>query len=137
MGNRVIVIDDNKFWHAMRECGGIYARTVRYIKEHYEIEISRQAVRSRANNNPELYTDIREQALDDAEDSIQTLMRQNSDKRIKFEASKYMLDRLGKDRGFTPHVQQTITVFDDSKFSDEELAKIANAGGYTTVTEEG
>lgn len=91
---------DKQFFACLRDCAGIYARTARKLKELYDIEITRQGVKDRADRHLDIVSDIREESVDVAEDSIYGMMLQNKDLRIKLEATKSYLKAMGKHRGW-------------------------------------
>ncbi len=49
---------------------------------------------------PKDLQDIRDQSIDEAEDSLVGLMKQNEDKRVKLDATKVFLKAKGRNRGW-------------------------------------
>lgn len=94
-------LSDVEFWEGIRACGGLYSRSVRYFKEKFNVDITRVAVKLRAEKNPDLLEDIREETKDIAEETLQHFIRSEKDKKLKLEAVKFFLERKAKDRGYT------------------------------------
>lgn len=111
MDNRAIKVPDAVFFSILRENGGLFARTARAIKKQTGIEISRQAVRVRAQNHPEILEDIEEENIDVAEEGLHTLMRSKNE-RVKLDAVKTFLKTKGKKRGYVEKTESELTVKD-------------------------
>ena len=92
-------VTQHQFEEAIRKTGGLYSASVNYIKKKWGVDITRQAVKDRAEKSPELLNEVREAAKDKAESVVFDCM---SDKNstVKFKAATYYLDRLGADRGY-------------------------------------
>jgi hypothetical protein len=94
-------LSDVEFWEGLRASGGLFARAVRYFKEKFNVEITRQSVKIRADKNPELLRDIEEECKDIAEETLQHFIRAEKDKKLKLDATKFYLSTKAKDRGYT------------------------------------
>lgn len=92
-------VTEQQFEEALRNSGGLYSQTVKYIKKHFDVTISRAGVKDRADKKPELLQEIRNTVIDKAEAGMITLMNSKNEG-IKFKTCTYMLDRLGSDRGY-------------------------------------
>lgn len=92
-------ITDAQFWAILRKNGGLFARTAKAIKRDLGEDITRQAVRARALNDPDQYRDILEEVKDTAEEVIQDIMRTGTN-REKLKATEIYLRGPGKDRGY-------------------------------------
>lgn len=95
----VIKISDAKFWQLLRANAGIYARTARDIVRTYGGTYTRQAVKDRAEKDPEQLADIEDENIDIAEDALQSLMR-SRDARIQLKAIELFLKTKGRKRGY-------------------------------------
>ena len=93
-------IPDKQFFAILRENSGLYSRTAKAIKAEFDIDISRQAVRTRALSRPDILLDIDEQNIDIAEEGLYTLMK-SKDERIRLRAIEIYLKTKGKTRGYT------------------------------------
>lgn len=125
--SRPVKLSDEQFFSVLRENVGIFARTARKIREQYNIEYSRQAVRIRALNNPEVLQDIMDEAMDTAEEGLHSLMRSKNE-RIKFKAIEFFLKMKGKERGYTDKVEVSFDNKNNIELSlvpktDEQIAK--------------
>lgn len=101
-----IKISDEAFLSILRENGGLYAATAKAIEEQFGVKYSRQAVRQRALDHPDELADIEEQAKDIAEAGLLSLM-QDTDPRIRLDATKFYLNTKGKARGYTQRQEIT------------------------------
>ena len=101
-------LSDEQFLSILRENGGLFAKTSRAIKEQFDIDYSRQAVRDRALNFPDELADIDEECLDIAEDGLMTLIKQGSES-AKIRAIELCLKTKGKKRGYIERQEIAIT----------------------------
>lgn len=127
-------LSDAQFWSALRANGGIYARTARAIEKQYNIPFSRQAVRERAIKDKEQLLDIRQQNLDDAEDTLFTLMR-TGPPNVRLKATTFYLERQGKELGYNKQTEvvNSGTIKVESEMTDGELdERIKRLQGRTT-----
>lgn len=97
-------ISDKEFFAILRENAGIYARTARAIEKQFNIKYTRQAVRQRAEQNPEELHDIREENIDVAEEGLHSLMR-SKDEKTKLQAVKLYLTTIGRNRGYSERLE--------------------------------
>ena len=95
-------VTDEQFLGALTQASGIFARTAEIIEELYEVKYSRQAVRDRALKHPKTLDKIRIDTVIIAEDTHRDLMLNSNSDAIKRGCSEYLLDRIGKDKGYTP-----------------------------------
>ena len=93
-------LTNKEFWSILRENAGLYARTARAIEKQFGMSYSRQAVKDRAEKNPEMLADILEENLDIAEEGLHSLMRSKTEK-IRFNAIQLFLKTKGKNRGYS------------------------------------
>ncbi len=124
-------VTPSQFEEAIRKTGGLYSATANYIKKKWKIDISRTAIKYRAESMPELLQEVREAAKDKAESVVFELMGAKNDA-IKFKSATYYLDRLGTDRGYiikskVDHTTKGESLnnqeFDFSKLSKSEKKK--------------
>lgn len=99
MGSRSELTDD-QFFACLRECAGLYARTVKTILKEYKVNISRQSVRERALKHPEILEDIKQENIDIAEEGLHTLMKSSKQERVRLRAIEIFLRTIGKGRGY-------------------------------------
>ena len=92
-------VDQSQFEEAIRKTGGLYSATAQYIKKKWKIDITRQAIKDRAEKNPELLEEVREASKDKAESVVFDIMTKSNDAN-RLKAATYYLDRLGTDRGY-------------------------------------
>lgn len=92
-------VAENQFWAMLRKNAGLYARTARAIEKEFGVSISRQAVRERAEANPELLRDILEETVDIAEEGLHDLMRSGVPN-VRLRAIELYLKSKGKTRGY-------------------------------------
>jgi len=92
-------LSDAEFWAILRENGGLYARTARAIQSRYGINYTRQAVKSKAESNPELLEDIKEEAVDLAEEVVVGIMLKGRNAE-KLKAAELILKSKGGARGY-------------------------------------
>ncbi|MFA6974008.1 MAG: hypothetical protein WC238_04715 [Parcubacteria group bacterium] len=92
-------LTDKQFLDILRANAGLYARTARAITEKYGLAYSRQSVRDRAQKFPAEETDIQEQMVDVAEETLIDIMR-GKDKKIALRAAESYLKAKGKLRGY-------------------------------------
>lgn len=111
-------LSDQQFWTTLRESAGIYAFTVRLIKEEYNIDITRQGVRDRALKRPEELKDIKEEGVDIAEEGLQSLMKSKNEA-VRFKAIQLYLKTQGKDRGWIERQELDVDVEADRNFTVE------------------
>ena len=91
---------------AVRDCGGF----MDMVRKQLGVK-SWATARKWVNKWPETraaFDDHRERLLDAAELTTQSLMKSPDDK-VKFKASTYVLDRLGRDRGYGEHIESDVT----------------------------
>lgn len=92
-----MIVSDQALIEALINTGGIYSHAAK------KLNISRQAVTERVNNNPELKAivdDIVEGTLDDAEEVLRDLITGAENETVKFSATKFYLSTKGKKRGY-------------------------------------
>lgn len=114
-------LSDKEFWTILRKNAGLFARTARAIEKEFGISYSRQAVRERAEKQPELLADILEETVDIAEEGLHDLMR-SSLPNIKLKAIELYLKSKGSHRGYhqkeavshSGEVAVTVTFVDES-----------------------
>ena len=92
-------VTDKELWAALEANSGLLSRTARALEKKLGITYTRQAVKERAEKDMERLNDIREQQIDIAEDSLIKLIR-SEDERVQFQAVKYYLSTIGKNRGY-------------------------------------
>ncbi len=97
-------LTDLEFWTALRACGGNYAQTRRYIKDKYGRDVTRQGIYQRANRHKDLLDDIREEAVDQAEEVLVKLL-QSKNEAIRHKVAIDILKHQGKHRGWSEKVQ--------------------------------
>lgn len=96
---KVKKISEKEFWAILRKNAGIYARTARAIQNEFGFSFSRQAVRARAEQRPDLLNDIIEETVDIAEEGLHDLMR-SSLPNIRLKAIELYLKSKGSHRGY-------------------------------------
>jgi hypothetical protein len=125
-------LSNKEFWECLSEAGGLYARCARIINEKYCMSFTRQAVRERAEKDPDQLMQIVETTLDVAEEKYLQLF-ESTNERIKLKALQFYLRTKGKDRGYTLRDEvtgpdgnpiQLSKDFDFSNLTDEDLAAI-------------
>lgn len=125
-------LTNKEFWECIAEAGGLYARCARIINERFSMSFTRQAVRVRAEKDPDQLMQIVETGLDIAEEKYLQLF-ESTNERIKLKALQFYLRTKGKDRGYSERKEitgvdgkaiQLSKELDFSKLSDEELATI-------------
>jgi hypothetical protein len=99
-------LSDKEFWTILRKNAGLFARTARAIEKEFGMSYSRQAVRERAEKQPELLADILEETVDIAEEGLHDLMR-SSLPNIKLKAIELYLKSKGSHRGY--HQKETVS----------------------------
>ncbi len=99
-------LSDKEFWTILRKNAGLFARTARAIEKEFGISYSRQAVRERAEKQPDLLADILEETVDIAEEGLHDLMR-SSLPNIKLKAIELYLKSKGSHRGY--HQKETVS----------------------------
>jgi len=92
-------ISEKEFWAILRKNAGLYARTARAIEKEFNVSYTRQSVRERAEKNPAMLTDIREETVDIAEEGLIDLMWSNMPS-VKLRAIEVYLKSKGADRGY-------------------------------------
>lgn len=123
-------LSKKEFWNCLSEAGGLYARCARLIEEKYGTSISRQAVRERAEKDPDLLMQIVETGLDLAEERLQQLF-DSKNERVRLRSLEFYLRTKGRSRGYAERKELTGAngeplgaEYDFSNLSDEELAVI-------------
>lgn len=114
-------LSDKEFWTILRKNAGLFARTARAIEKEFGMSYSRQAVRERAEKQPDLLADILEETVDIAEEGLHDLMR-SSLPNIKLKAIELYLKSKGSHRGYhqkeavshSGEVAVTVTFVDES-----------------------
>lgn len=114
-------LSDKEFWAILRKNAGLFARTARAIEKEFGFSYSRQAVRERAEKQPELLADILEETVDIAEEGLHDLMR-SALPNIKLKAIELYLKSKGSHRGYhqkeavshSGEVAVTVTFVDES-----------------------
>jgi len=130
-------LSNKEFWDALIESGGLFARCSRLIKEKHGVEITRQAIRQRAEKMPERLFEITEISLDNAEEQLLQLF-ESKNERIRLKAVEFYLKNKGKARGYAERTEITGAdgepiqkqPIDLSHLTDEELAVLGRAMGF-------
>ena len=99
MSKRTRKLSDKEFWTILRKNAGLYARTARAIEREFGIAYSRQAVKARAETQPDLLADIVEETVDIAEEGLHEMMRSNLPT-IRMKAIELYLKTKGAHRGY-------------------------------------
>ena len=99
MAKKTRKLTDKEFWSILRKNAGLYARTARMIEKEFNITYTRQAVKSRAETNPERLADIIEENVDVAEEGLHDLMRSPLPN-IRLKAIEMYLRTKGAHRGY-------------------------------------
>jgi phage antirepressor YoqD-like protein len=126
-------LTDKEFFAMLRENAGIFSRTAKAIQRQFSITYSRQAVRDRALNNPEILSDIEEENIDIAEEGLHTLMRSKNEQ-IRFKAIDLFLKTKGKKRGYVERTEVETTnktpelkIIVNNKETADNIRKLADA----------
>jgi phage antirepressor YoqD-like protein len=126
-------LTDKEFFAMLRENAGIFSRTAKAIQRQFSITYSRQAVRDRALNNPEILSDIEEENIDIAEEGLHTLMRSKNEQ-IRFKAIDLFLKTKGKKRGYVERTEVETTnktpelkIIVNSQETADNIRKLADA----------
>jgi hypothetical protein len=98
-------LSDKEFWTILRKNAGLFSRTARSIEKEFGISYTRQAVRSRAEKDPDTLRDILEETVDIAEEGLHDLMRSTLPN-IRLKAIELYLKSKGANRGY--HAKDTI-----------------------------
>lgn len=93
-------LTDEQFWDLMYEGAGIYARVARLAKSTYNVDITRQAIKQRAERDREKLQDVKESSVDTAEEGLQRHMRSKNEQ-VSLKACIFVAETQGKDRGYT------------------------------------
>lgn len=101
-------VTEAQFWLFMKKGAGIYAKVARLIRNELGIGFTRQAVKARAEKNPQKLKDVREEVKDIAEEGLIDLMELKDD-RIKLKAIEFYLKMQARDRGYTDKKEIDIT----------------------------
>jgi CRP-like cAMP-binding protein len=101
-------VDHIEFFNILRKNKGIYSKTAEEISQTYGVNYTRQAVRQRALEHPEIYQDIIDQYVDKALENMDSLM-DSKDERVKMKASETMLKYLGYRFGLVEKTNLDIT----------------------------
>lgn len=103
-------LNDELFWKALEENAGLFARTKRYIEQKYKITYTRSAIEIRAKKEPERLAQIQEQFVDDAEETVVTIMRIGQPA-LRLKAAEIILKAKGRRRGYSdrPSVEVSAT----------------------------
>lgn len=101
-------ISKEQFIEFLRANGGIYTRTAKAISDYLGEEYTRQQVRQRAlvDLSPEELRDIKDAAIDVAEETMFVLLRSRNPM-IAFQAAKFTLSTQGRDRGWGQKLEVT------------------------------
>lgn len=99
MSKRNRKVSDKEFWTILRKNAGLYARTARAIEHQFGFPYSRQAVKARAESEPQLLADILEETVDIAEEGLHEMMR-SSLPNIRMKAIELYLKSKGAHRGY-------------------------------------
>lgn len=94
-------LSKEQFIEFLRANGGIYSRTAKAISEYLGEEYTRQQTRQRAlvDLTPEELRDIKDSAIDTAEETMFLLLRSRNPV-VAFQAAKFTLSTQGRDRGW-------------------------------------
>jgi hypothetical protein len=127
-------LSKKEFWETLAEAGGLYARCARLIQEKFGIGYTRQAVRERAEKDPEKLFQIVETGLDLAEEKLQQLF-DSKNERVRLKALQFYLRTKGRARGYSERTEITgaegeplayKSGYDFSNLSDDELTLIGS-----------
>ena len=121
-------ISDKEFFAILRENAGLFARTARAIKKQFNIDYSRQAVRDRALQKPEILADIEDENIDIAEEGLHSLMRSKNEQ-IRFRAIDLFLKTKGKKRGYSEKLEIESTnknINQNTELTPEEIKRISD-----------
>lgn len=115
--NQQIQLPDNdKIEKAIQKFSGNIRLTANYLG------ISSIQLRNWIYRKPErrqLLYDAREELLDYAEETLQNLLMNSDNEKLKFESAKFILQNLGYQRGYNSNVfRQQITLTNDDKQTD-------------------
>ena len=116
--------------NALRQTGGNMAAAARLLTRETGHEISRWAIHLRVKNSEELQrliTEFRETMVDAAESGLQKLVMERVPSAIY-----YVLDRLGKNRGYT----RTVTVRGDGEGPALKVQMEAMRDRYESLSDE-
>lgn len=122
--NKGSKLTDSQFFAILRENGALYARTARAIKKEFNITITRQAVRQRAENNPEELADILDENIDVAEEGLFSLMRSKNES-VRLKAVELFLKTKGKKRGYVERSEIDHTTLGKSLHKELDLSKLS------------
>lgn len=130
-------LSKKEFWDALTEAGGLYARCARIIEEKHGFAITRQAVRERAEREPDRLMELVECSLDLAEEKLLQFF-DSKNERIRLKAVEFYLRNKGKSRGYSERTEITGAdgepiqkqPIDLSHLTDEELAVIGRVMGF-------
>jgi hypothetical protein len=94
-------LTDQQFLEALIENNGIFVLVAKEIQAKYGVTYSRQAVRERAQNFSEELKELRETIIDYSEGRLIKIIADDSaDSRLGARLAQYMLNSLGKNRGY-------------------------------------
>jgi CRP-like cAMP-binding protein len=111
-------VDHIEFFNILRKNKGIYSKTAEEISQTYGVNYTRQAVRQRALEHPEIYQDIIDQYVDKALENMDSLM-DSKDERVKMKASETMLKYLGYRFGLVEKTNLDITSNEETNKMDK------------------
>jgi len=102
--------ENEEFWAIIRESGGLPTRAARIMAKTYpndpDKKLTRQAIWQRCNRKKEIFDDIRNQVLDEAEEILQSIIRdKKTPASVRLKAVQFYLERIGKHRGFTRTIE--------------------------------
>ncbi len=98
--------------------------TVKIIKDNYNVDVTRQAVRMRALCHPKALQEIREDSVIMAEDTHRDLMTTSADDAVRRGCAEFILARIGKNSGYTPKIE----IDNNHKIASEVHAYIPDNG---------
>jgi hypothetical protein len=101
-------LPNKDFWRILRENGGIYSRTARYIKEVYDIDYTRQAVRQRAEKDMEQLEDVLAEVFEKAEGGLLDMIETGTPN-IKIKAIEILYKFKGAKYGYTQQTKAEVT----------------------------
>jgi len=93
-------LTDEQFLEALREYNGIFVLVAKGIEAKYGITYTRHAVSQRAYNFMDELREIRGAIVDYSEGRLIKCINDDTDIKLSVKVAQYMLNNLGKDRGY-------------------------------------
>lgn len=92
-------IYDDQFWFAIRATKGLLNHAIDEFKLLYRLEVSKEQIQTKIDENPSMYADICAEQVDNAELKLIDLMSDDNPT-IALKATQYYLEAKGQDRGY-------------------------------------